>query len=39
MAQALEAEGVAQTVSFQSADTIEAVLAFAQKREPSFTGE
>ena len=39
MAQALEAEGVAQTVSFQSRDTIEAVMAFAQKREPIFTGE
>jgi len=39
MAQALEAEGVAQTVSFQSKDTVEAVLAFAQKREPHFTGE
>ncbi len=39
MAQALEAEGVAQTVSFQSRDTIEAVMAFAQKREPLFTGE
>ena len=39
MAEALDAEGLAQTVSFASKDTIEAVLAFAQKREPHFTGE
>lgn len=36
--QAVELEGVAQTVNFSSADTAEAMMAFVQKREPRFTG-
>jgi enoyl-CoA hydratase/carnithine racemase len=39
MAEALEFEDVAQTMNFSSKDTAEAVLAFAQKRDPKFTGE
>jgi len=39
MAEALEFEDVAQALNFSSADTTEAMLAFAQKREPKFTGE
>lgn len=35
----LELEAVAQTVSFSSADTAEAMAAFVQKREPRFTGD
>jgi 2-(1,2-epoxy-1,2-dihydrophenyl)acetyl-CoA isomerase len=39
MAECLEAEGIAQSLMFTSRDTAEAMLAFAQKREPEFTGE
>jgi enoyl-CoA hydratase/carnithine racemase len=39
MAEALESEAVAQSLMFRSADTAEALLAFAQKREPRFRGE
>ncbi|MEM9033236.1 MAG: enoyl-CoA hydratase [Actinomycetota bacterium] len=35
---ALEAEGVSQTVNFSTEDTAEAISAFLQKREPEFTG-
>ena len=38
MAEALDAEALAQTLSFQTKDTIEAILAFMQKREPKFEG-
>lgn len=38
MSEALELEDVAQVMNFQSADTAEAVLAFVEKRAPSFTG-
>lgn len=36
--QAVESEGVAQTVNFATADVAEAILAFNQKREPTFRG-
>ena len=36
--EAVEAEGLAQTVNFFTADTTEAMAAFAQKREPTFRG-
>ncbi len=36
--QAVELEGIAQTVNFSSADTVEAMAAFVEKREPRFTG-
>jgi len=39
MAEALEFEGVAQSLAFSSRDTAEAILAFFEKREPNFTGE
>jgi 2-(1,2-epoxy-1,2-dihydrophenyl)acetyl-CoA isomerase len=39
MAEALELEGVAQSLAFSSRDTAEAMLAFFEKREPNFTGE
>ncbi len=38
MEQALEEEARAQSVNFASADTMEALRAFAEKREPRFTG-
>ena len=38
MAEAVEAEGVAQALMFSSADTAEALLAFFEKRSPRFTG-
>jgi 2-(1,2-epoxy-1,2-dihydrophenyl)acetyl-CoA isomerase len=39
LAQALEAEALAQNVNFQSKDTAEAMIAFVQKREPKFEGK
>jgi enoyl-CoA hydratase/carnithine racemase len=36
--QALDDEGVCQTVNFATADTAEALTAFAEKREPRFEG-
>jgi 2-(1,2-epoxy-1,2-dihydrophenyl)acetyl-CoA isomerase len=36
--QALEAEGMAQTVTLGSKDTMEAIRAFLEKREPTFHG-
>jgi enoyl-CoA hydratase/carnithine racemase len=39
MAECVEAEGIAQSLMFTSRDTAEAMIAFAQKREPKFTGE
>jgi enoyl-CoA hydratase/carnithine racemase len=36
--QALEAEGMAQTVNFGTADTAEAMAAFLEKRDPKFSG-
>ncbi|MBV9412404.1 MAG: enoyl-CoA hydratase/isomerase family protein [Acidimicrobiia bacterium] len=38
LAQALEHEATSQTVNFNSADTAEAMIAFAQKRDPKFEG-
>jgi 2-(1,2-epoxy-1,2-dihydrophenyl)acetyl-CoA isomerase len=38
MAQALEDEARCQTINFYSADTGEAMRAFAEKREPRFHG-
>ena len=38
MGEALEMEGLAQSLSFQTKDTIEAIMAFIQKREPRFEG-
>ena len=38
MDEALEAEGMAQTVNFSTADTMEAMAAFMEKRDPSFKG-
>ena len=38
MEQALDDEGAAQTVNFGTRDTVEAISAFAEKREPSFQG-
>jgi len=39
MAEALESEGIAQSLMFRSTDTTEAMLALVQKREPTFRGE
>jgi 2-(1,2-epoxy-1,2-dihydrophenyl)acetyl-CoA isomerase len=39
MAEAVEFEGIAQSLMFSSGDTAEAMLAFMQKREPRFTGD
>ena len=39
MSEALEFEGIAQSLMFRTADTTEAMLAFAQKRNAAFTGE
>ena len=36
--QALDDEGVAQTVNFGTSDTVEAMKAFGEKREPKFEG-
>jgi 2-(1,2-epoxy-1,2-dihydrophenyl)acetyl-CoA isomerase len=38
LAEAVEIEAQSQTVNFGTADTAEAMAAFAQKREPKFTG-
>ena len=38
LAEALAAEGVAQSVNFSTSDTIEAFAAFLEKREPTFRG-
>jgi 2-(1,2-epoxy-1,2-dihydrophenyl)acetyl-CoA isomerase len=38
MEQALDDEGAAQTINFGTRDTVEAISAFADKREPSFQG-
>jgi enoyl-CoA hydratase/carnithine racemase len=38
LAQALDDEGQAQTVNFSTSDTREAVMAFMEKRQPSFEG-
>jgi 2-(1,2-epoxy-1,2-dihydrophenyl)acetyl-CoA isomerase len=37
--QALEAEGMAQTVNFGTTDTAEAMMAFVEKRDPRFNGK
>ena len=36
--EALDDEGVAQTVNFGTSDTLEAMKAFVEKREPNFEG-
>ena len=38
MEEALDDEGAAQTVNFGTKDTLEAMEAFVQKREPKFKG-
>jgi 2-(1,2-epoxy-1,2-dihydrophenyl)acetyl-CoA isomerase len=39
MAEAVESEGIAQSLMFSSRDTAEAMIAFVEKRDPKFTGE
>ena len=39
MAEAVESEGIAQSLMFSSRDTAEAMVVFVEKREPKFTGE
>ena len=39
MNEALDAEGIAQSLNSRSPDTVEAMRAFMDKREPVFTGE
>ncbi len=39
LAQATEAEGLAQTVNFSTNDTRDAMAAFAEKRDPEFKGQ
>ena len=36
--EALDDEGVAQSLNFTTADTMEAMKAFVEKREPKFKG-
>ena len=36
--EALEAEGIGQAYQFTTADTVEAMMAFVEKRDPRFTG-
>jgi enoyl-CoA hydratase/carnithine racemase len=38
LAEALEAEGMAQSITLQSKDTAEAIASFMEKREPTFHG-
>jgi 2-(1,2-epoxy-1,2-dihydrophenyl)acetyl-CoA isomerase len=38
MAQVLDAEGMAQSVNFSTSDTVEAITAFVEKRDPQFKG-
>ncbi|MCU1397800.1 MAG: Enoyl-CoA hydratase [Acidimicrobiales bacterium] len=38
MEQALDDEGAAQTINFGTRDTVEAISAFAEKRDPTFQG-
>jgi 2-(1,2-epoxy-1,2-dihydrophenyl)acetyl-CoA isomerase len=37
--QALDVEAAAQTINFQTKDTVEAMIAFNEKREPRFSGQ
>ena len=39
MAEALEREAVSQTITFNSQDTAEALAAFTEKRDPTYSGE
>ena len=38
MEEALDDEGMAQTVNFDTKDTPQAIMAFAEKRTPQFQG-